>query len=70
MRATRGRKYPEVNIGDKVRVLKKKKLGDKDFRDQLRAGENTIENIETMFGQKYYKLNDGREYMRTDFVKM
>ena len=39
MVATHGRKFPVLQVGDTVRTLKKKKLGDKDFMDKFKAGK-------------------------------
>jgi hypothetical protein len=37
---------------------------------QFKAGEQTVEGISENFGQNFYKLSDGREYIRSDIVKM
>ena len=54
-----------------MRILRKKKaVGDKEFMSQFKAGEHTLESVSENFGQKFYKLSDGREYIRSDIVKM
>ena len=68
--ATSGVKYPPLRVGDTVRMLKKKKLGLKEFQDAFKPGKQTVESISENFGQKYYKLSDNREYIRSDLVKM
>ena len=69
--ARRGRKFPILNIGDTVKVLRKHKaVGDKEFMDQFKKGEHTVESISENFGHKFYKLSDGKEYIRSDIVKM
>ena len=69
--ARRGRKFPILNIGDTVKVLRKHKaVGDKEFMDQFKKGEHTVESISENFGQKFYKLSDGKEYIRNDIVRM
>ena len=70
MKARRVRKYPEINVGDTVRVLRKKILGDKEFVGAFRPGRHKVESISTNFGQKFYKLDDRREYIRADIVKV
>ena len=69
--ARRGRRFPILQIGDVVRILRKKKtVGDKEFMSQFKAGEQTVESISENFGQKFYMLSDNREYIRSDIVKM
>ena len=36
----------------------------------FKKGEHTVESINENFGQKFYMLSDGREYIRSDIVKM
>ncbi len=69
--ARRGRKLPTLNIGDIVRILKKKKVvGDKEFMEQFKARKHTVESISENFGQKFFMLSDKREYTRSDIAKM
>jgi hypothetical protein len=69
--ATRGRRFPPLAVGDKVRILRKKKaVGDKEFMSNFKEGEHKVASISENFGQKFYKLTDGREYIRADIVKM
>ena len=69
--ARRGRRFPILQIGDVVRILRKKKaVGDKEFMSQFKPGEQTVESISENFGQKFYRLSDQREYIRSDIVKM
>jgi hypothetical protein len=68
--ATSGVKFPPLRVGDTVRMLKKKKIGVKEFQDAFKPGKQTVESISEQFGQKYYKLSDKREYIRSDLVKM
>jgi hypothetical protein len=51
-------------------MLKKKKIGLKEFQDPFKPGRPTVESISEQFGQKYYMLSDNREYIRSDLVKM
>ena len=69
--ATHGVKFPPpLRVGDTVRMLLKKKLGHKEFQDAFKPGKQTVVEITENFGQKYYKLSDNREYIRSDLVKM
>ena len=70
LRAKRGRKYPDIEVGDRVRVIRKKILGDKEYTGNFRQGINTVESISENFGHKFYKLDDRREYIRSDIVKV
>jgi len=68
--ATSGIKFPPLRVGDTVRMLKKKKIGLKEFQDPFKPGRHKVESISENFGQKYYMLSDNREYIRSDLVKM
>ena len=69
--ARQGRRFPILRVGDKVKILRKKKVvGDKEWMSNFRDGEHTVASISENFGQKFYKLTDGREYIRSDIVKM
>ena len=71
MVAIRGRKFPILQVGDTVRIRKKKKVvGDKEFMEQFKVGKHKVESISVDFGQKFYMLSDKREYIRSDIVKM
>ena len=69
--ARRGRRFPPLSVGDVVRVLKKKNpVGEKEWMDNFKRGERTIESISEGFGHKFYKLSDGKELIRNDIVRM
>ena len=68
--ATSGIKFPPLRVGDTVRMLKNKKLGLKEFQDAFKPGRHKVESISEQFGQRYYRLSDNREYIRSDLVKM
>ena len=68
--AKSGIKFPPLRVGDTVRMLKKKKLGLKEFQDPFKPGRPKVESISEQFGQRYYTLSDNREYIRSDLVKM
>jgi hypothetical protein len=68
--AKSGVRFPPLRVGDTVRMLKKKKIGLKEFQDAFKPGKQTVESISEQFGQRYYKLSDNREYIRSDLVKM
>ena len=69
--ARRGRRFPTLVVGDVVRVLKKKNpVGEKEWMDNFKPGERTIESISENFGQKFYMLSNDKELIRADIVKM
>jgi hypothetical protein len=68
--AKSGIKFPPLRVGDTVRMLKKKKIGMKEFQDPFKPGRPKVESISENFGQRYYRLSDNREYIRSDLVKM
>ena len=71
MVAIRGRKFIILQVGDIVRISKKKKVvGDKEFLEQFKAGKHKVESISEHFGQTFYMLSDKREYIRREIVRM
>ena len=71
MVAIRGRKFPILQVGDTVRILKKKKVvGDKEFMEQFKPGKHKVESISENVGQEFYALSAKREYIRSDIVKV
>lgn len=50
------RKYPDINIGDNVKVYKKKDKLDKEHISTWSSNKYKVENITENFGQKYYHL--------------
>ena len=65
------RKYPELNVGDKVKTLYKKQYGEKESVSNWNETKHKIERISTSFGQKYYHLKDDRRsYLRHDLLKV
>ena len=71
VRAMKGRKYPPIVVNDMVRVIRKKVLGDKEHSGNTQGGAaKQMEASNVRLGQKFYKLNDDMEYIRSDTVKM
>ena len=69
--AIRGRRYPILRVGDTVRILRKRKqVGYNEFMSNFKEGDHKVANISENMGHKFYKLTDGREYIRADIVKM
>ena len=71
LKAKKERTYPEINVGDKVKILRKKAITEKERTSHFLKGEYTVEEITTKLKQKYYKLSDyPRPLMRHDIVKV
>ena len=71
MQRHKTRKYPELNVGDKVQTLYKKTYGQKESVSNWNKQRLKIESISESFGQKYYHLKDDpRSYLRHDLQKV
>ena len=71
LQASFTRKYPELEIGSKVKIFKKKTLGQKERVSRFIPTIFTINNITTQHGQKYYNV-EGKErlYLRVELLKV
>ena len=56
MKAKRGRKYESINVGDSVKIFKKKKAGVKQQVSYCGTAKHEIISIEEAHGQKFYKV--------------
>ena len=71
MTATKGGRCPPLTVGDTVRILRKKKqAGDKEWMSNFKPGNRTVESVSENFGQKFYVLSDGIEYIRSEIAKL
>ena len=71
MNAKKQRLYPELNVGDKVKIRRKKAITEKERTSHFLKGEYTVETIETKLNQKYYTLEGyNRPLMRNELVKI
>ena len=65
------RKYPELGLGDSVRLYEKKKKGDKERVPVWEEDKRTVTGIKTIHGQKLYSLDGGRLfYIRSNLLKV
>ena len=69
MNATKTRKYPELEKGNKVKIFKKKDKLDKERGSNWSENSYSIDDIKTVLGQKYYYIN-GRGYLRHELLKV
>ena len=64
--AVHRRKYPEIEVGDKVRSFRKK-VGEKERMGNFEEGHKTAKEITKSLGQTYYKLDEEEiPYTRAD----
>ena len=69
MNATKTRKYPDLEKGDKVKIFRKKDKLDKERVSNWSENSYTIDDIKTVLGQKHYYIN-GRGYLRHELLKV
>ena len=71
IKATKNRKYPELDVGDNVKVMRKKGITEKEKTSHWLKEIKTVKKIETKLGQKYYILdNDTVGYLRHELLKV
>ena len=72
--ATKARKeklYPELFVGDKVKIIRKKAITEKERTSNFLKGEYTVEEITKSLGQTYFKMADyPRKLMRHELLKV
>ena len=69
MNATKTRKYPDLEKGDKVKIFRKKDKLDKERASNWSANSYSIDDIKTVLGQKHYYIK-GRGYLRHELLKV
>ena len=63
--------YPELFVGDKVKIMRKKLITEKERTSHFLKGEYVVEEISEKLGQKYYKMSDyPRKLLRHEIVKV
>ena len=50
------KKYPELEIGSKVKIYKKTTLGQQERASSFSQSAFTLNNVEELHGQKYFKV--------------
>ena len=56
MKAKKQRLYPELSVGDKVKIKRKKATTEKERTSHFLKGEYTVESIDEKLNQTYYRL--------------
>ena len=70
-KAKKNRLYPELEIGSKVKIMRKKRTGEKERTSHWLQGEYTVEAINEKLGQTYYTLTDyPRPLLRHELLKV
>ena len=64
------RKYPQLDKNDKVKILRKKMLGEKERTSVWSDTSYEIEDIFESKGQTFYKVSNGRDYARHELLKV
>ena len=72
LNAKRTRMYPELNVNDEVKVIRKKGISEKEKTSHWLKNKQTVTKIDKNLGQKYYYLDndDQRGYLRHELLKV
>ena len=71
MKARKDRIYPELKVGDKVKIMRKKAITEQERTSNFLKGEYTVEEISKSLGQSYFKITDyPRKLMRHELLKI
>ena len=63
--------YPLVSLGDKVKIFRKKKKGEKERTAVWSDEHYVVENISKEHGQNYYTLSGQKTtYLRNEMLKI
>ena len=65
------RRYPLLSIGDKVKIYRKKEIGEKERTSNWSDNTYEVETISKSLGQTYFKVEGlSREYSRHELLKV
>ena len=71
MNAKRNRVYPDLGVGDEVKIFRKRKPNEKERIGNFSQNVYTIEKIDEKLGQKYYYVEgNNRAYLRFELLKV
>ena len=71
IRALKNRRYPILNVGDKVKVLRKKKIDEKERTSYWSVEVYKVASFSESLGQTYYKVEGmDRDYTRAEVLKV
>ena len=70
MKEKNNRVYPDLDVGDEVKIFRKRKPNEKERVSNWSQNIYTIENIENKIGQNYYRVEgNNRQYLRFELLK-
>ena len=70
LKAKHGRKYKEIDVGDYVKIFKKKRTGEKQQVPYWSEASHEIISISESHGQKFYKVEGQRDLLRHEILKV
>ena len=71
VKARKERTYPTLEVGGKVKIMRKKAITEKERTSNWLAGEYVVEEIFERLNQKYYRLTGyNRPLMRHELLKV
>ena len=72
LQAKRNRTYPEIEVGDNVKIMRKKGISEKERTSHWLKTIETVKRIDKKLGQNYYYLesDNKRGYLRHELLKV
>ncbi len=71
IRAMKNRKYPPLNVNDNVKIMRKKKPGEKERTSNWSIEVFKVTAINEQHGQDYYTTDGAdRDYTRAEVLKV
>jgi hypothetical protein len=71
LRAKHNRKYPPLNVDDSVKILRQKKVNEKERQSFWSPATHKVASISEQLGQEYYKVvGIDRDYIRGELLKV
>ena len=65
------REHPELDVGDKVKIYRKKDKLDKERVSVWLSAVHTLKDIKSSMGQKFFYLEDkSKPYLRHELLKV
>ena len=68
------RRYPDINVGDNLKIYKKKKIFGMEYKSAWLPGNHQVEELITKLGQTFYKVSNfnkllSRHEVLKNFIK-
>ena len=64
------RKYPQLDKNDKVKILRKKMIGEKERTSVWSDISYEVEDVFESHGQTFYKVSNGKDHSRHELLKV